>query len=1028
MPPIAYQDDRNDNVAPLSNEDVQLLDKIIRRAQESINAGARIFDSLFAAYEFVFNELGLDTSHDKAVFRFLFRLGQPSQSDSQLYDRFEQLLAEQNIVLEFEDDTSRSLDAVQQVSDRQACIGHAPTDDLGTERRPSRRASFTSLYDTTKELTRQLAPRASSRSSISRLDVNRKRALSTSENWPAVGHGYQSHRPRLNRVDVALKDSKSKNHDTYVPGGTLARAYHPSRRLPLNPHDAPYPQSHSRLSESDLVDRADTYHYVRLQGLLHLILRSWAVQAAAIKSRLIGMEKGAAARDRRTLLHQAFDLWRATYRQKVHERETERFFEHLYLRAGRARDLYLLMKAFSHWRIVGEEEAARTGAARRHVLRIKYFHAWRDITVINELKAQRQEIKRPFTLLRKRFAQICENEVMALSIYHRNLTRLVFFRWFWSFCDAAVPRYRETQTQKKLLHSWVEKIKSRINQERLAHAFFVEKRLRKPVRTWATAARIDIGGHHQAQGFRKQRLLGPILQKWHAEAKVVPMERGLTNLRDWRIARTCFSNWTVRYRMSNRAETVDKLRLMRNSWTVWNDELRTKAIQAQMHERVKAQFLYKWVLHERYALMCRIYERGLRTRFLNALLQRLRSRKTQYEQHEKTISIGRRNHAISCAIKRWSLKLHRQQEDNKIAYEYCAPRLELESITAWRSKLQLLCKYDNWAKDAHFYFSANRALKQWSTAAREAQKKRRQTAYGAIRKMVKTNLAKQILSIWRTQTDGISTAQEVARNHADDRIRNQVSTALLAWHSISKQRVAAVHQARINHNARLLRVSLSSWHDMSRSYQNLESRAFHFHHIHLSELCSSQLRKLSLRAFEILCREQAADATRDRHFDKHIRRMFKHWTDRTRSRMIEGFSQGINFNALPPEAQQPQRVAPDLSSVSAKPDFNTRQAEEWTAFDDDVDLVDKYDEWIPPLSEAVVTTSTPAAFPGYLSTPSKRAVRARALANLSTTPAGMPPIRTPFVARLRGEQMASATPGTDQQKTARRVTFDESRG
>lgn len=64
-------------------------------------------------------------------------------------------------------------------------------------------------------------------------------------------------------------------------------------------------------------------------------------------------------------------------------------------------------------------------------------------------------------------------------------------------------------------------------------------------------------------------------------------------------------------------------------------------------------------------------------------------------------------------------------------------------------------------------------------------------------------------------------------------------------------------------------------------------------------------------------------------------------------------------------------------------------------------------------------SASPLATPNYMTSPSKRAARARALAQMSTTPAT--PLHTPFASRLlRAEASAPRTASSRRPQTGRR--------
>lgn len=230
------------------------------------------------------------------------------------------------------------------------------------------------------------------------------------------------------------------------------------------------------------------------------------------------------------------------------------------------------------------------------------------------------------------------------------------------------------------------------------------------------------------------------------------------------------------------------------------------------------------------------------------------------------------------------------------------------------------------------------------------------------------------------------------------------------WKSQSSQRQRAVADASTRFDGQLLSHALQLWSDASRQATNLQIRADQFYHIHLSEVCSANLRRLSMKAFGIKRRQQDADAMRERHWNRHVRNIVKHWAGQLRDAayqaLLHGSSEptdagyGTASQDDPPGSGASGTLAPRAPSA-------TQRAEDWTAFD--ADLLDT-DDWAPPLDahELVQATSTPLPTPAYLNTPSKRAARAKALAKMSTTPAT--PLNMPFSARLRAGIASSPIP------------------
>src|SRR5271156_571788 len=95
----------------LSAQDVNLLHHIIVRAQNHPDFPSHPKRVLLEAYDAIFTENGLDTGHDRACLRLLLQLGEPGVPGQTLYEKFEHLLEEAGIVLDFDDDRLSIADA-----------------------------------------------------------------------------------------------------------------------------------------------------------------------------------------------------------------------------------------------------------------------------------------------------------------------------------------------------------------------------------------------------------------------------------------------------------------------------------------------------------------------------------------------------------------------------------------------------------------------------------------------------------------------------------------------------------------------------------------------------------------------------------------------------------------------------------------------------------------------------------------------------------------------------------------------------
>lgn len=1015
------------------------------RAQQGHDVQRRPKRALFEAYEAVFAENGLDTRQDRACLRILLQLCGPQIPGDLLYDKFEFVLRQIGVNLAFGDDESGSQ------NDQQAAARSYADDEtadkrallLASPRRPRRRASFTSMHDVTVEQSRLPRQGRLSRASESWLqneraplqmveqkEISANRYLETNPNQQRrASHGSQD--PKRNGMNGPYNEQslvpkpESPNYARLKPGveeGVYGRFQHheistdseprlsPRKR---DPRGSSYPLSITHLNRD-----AEAFEDMRLRNLQRKLLIRWLRRFREHSQQIRALELQAAAKDFLTLKRQALDFWRSAYKEKHQQVLEDRFFEHLHARAGQAYDLYLLTKSFTHWIQIAAAGVAKTDAARQRFLFTKYFNTWYRFTVTNELKAKRQGLRAPFDLLRRRAAHYYRDQVNALEVYHGNLTKFVFWRWFREWCDRAAPRYREQQLQLRTFSKWLRTARGNRSREAKIDSNAALHLLQKVMRSWATKARIDLAGFHQAEAFRKSHLLRTPLVQWHAEAKLRPVVNKVSHMQEWRIARASFGMWQLRTRMVFRADSVDVKRTLQNAYTAWNERLRSRALAARTNERIVAEALYKWVIAQRFALMNRISEQHKKGRAMRMFLAGIRERWKEFSSKEKQQLDARKKQLLRLTLDWWRERNTAVLAQSGVALDFYNPKLKQDAVEAIRLKIRANRKLEIWAKDARFYFLMTRYVAIWRAASAVRKKSRERAAHTKMRRKCKLNLARNLLRTWSHRRRERLEACRVGDETHLQKIRALQQVLFRDWQATASQRQQETFQSSTRYDHRLLDHSLGLLVDSSRHLQSLQSRAEKFHHLKISEVCSAELRRFSMRAFEIRRRERDAAAMLDRHWNKHVRNMLRHWASKTQDSVYTS----LVGNAHSEKAQEREPTDAGYGTASNEEQAEstygndlgaTGRAEEWTAFD--TDLLER-SEWISHPDDEPIAASTPLPAPGYLNTPSKRAARAKALAHLSTTPAT--PSRTPFTARLRAG--IGATPSAVKVTTARR--------
>ena len=465
------------------------------------------------------------------------------------------------------------------------------------------------------------------------------------------------------------------------------------------------------------------------------------------------------------------------------------------------------------------------------------------------------------------------------------------------------------------------------------------------------------------------------------------VEERIRRMRDWRIARTCFDKWASRsgqfvvadqqYQRTLKQDLLKKIQLA---------TLESKFRKCQ-HRQWKIDILYSWVYEYRFQLLARSQQHDQKRQTFELLVKSFREKRNLLAAREETVIKQRSRRLLRSTFECWKLQMNLQRERSRMALEFHNPKIELETLAKWRDRALNVQRQELRAQDAEFYFLTSKVLKRWNHRATAARKARVNEAYKHARRLVKVNSLQHALSTWHARLEHINQTHLQSLAKCDQKSRGMVQKSFVKWQIRTSQLQQHFHQSVAHDENALLKRTLRSFLDEARRLQNLDTRAAQFYSIRQSDICVVQLRKISMKAFEVKRRQQDANAMRARHFAKNTRIMLRHWSSKTRDITLvpqkpspysadqeptdAGYATGTGTaTAAGSFAETSAHAAASGTTLGA-----TQRNEDWTAFDQD-------------LIEVSVT-------PGYLNTPSKRAARVRALVNASTTPSS-----TPWTAQL----------------------------
>ncbi|KAM5451462.1 hypothetical protein MaudCBS49596_003733 [Microsporum audouinii] len=1018
----------------LSDQDVELLHEIVTRAEQHPDADILPFRVIFSAYDAVLAEHGIPVESDQTYLPFLFQLG--AERNGSLSERFESLLASLGIRLEYGEDTevhellpngiasNTREDSVHVLHQRPNGVQPRKTEDR-------RRASFDSVYDATQDLAQRFTNRPSSRSSLSRLENGTVRSLDFDAEikkfYPYKSdHSPQHHRskdaagrhtngpasqasgddtnsfslPRSSRhsdTQESAADCKSNPDSAFEP-------QHSEKALSSASDDTPDPpQVPAELfyqpSNTQRLRDASVFDMYRQRNALRQMLSSWSDMAKQKRELVQAMEQRAIYYDSRALVVQVLELWKAALRDKRQAAEVERlaaqtenFFNNLEERAARARDLYLLTKAFTHWSQIASDEVHRTEAARRHLICIKYFNAWREITAVNELKAQRFILKRPFKIWHSQHRRIVPLDSEADEFRRRRLKKNAYSHWFWSFCDKLAPRWNKERLKQRSFIAWLRALRTQRERDLAIDSNRTGNSLKATFQALVQKYRAVSSAECSADGQWKSRLTSYYLTEWSVKQKYQRPFEMVTGLVNTKLVRSCLNDWSRQTRMERRARDADKIRVMRNCWTAWNDHLRCQALSSRTEERLVLQALYKWILMGRLRLLDRIHQQRLKASYLKKLMENSRSLYNELLIKEARFRTDRKRKLVQAIFSYWKQRLDIQKQRELVSRAFYAPPVQQEVLQNWKARSEHLKTLDTWAKKSEYFFLTTKTLKQWRSATAESSKRRRLDAYATIRRKVKMNLASAVISAWRSRCATVRDIHQQSTEIYGAKLIAAGTNMFHLWSEKATQRSQNLADAQLYYNRQLVYNNLTHWAGMQRSYKMLDEKATRFLEIHISGVALAQIRKLSLRIFEVKTRLETADALYDRNTRKHYRNMIHHWREKAR------ISKETNFDSFP-------IVTPSKGGH----DIQFDDPNEWQTMGQGREE--------PPIRQPVFISHTPISTPGYLNSPSKRAARAKALVQMSTTPAT--PLPTSFPSKL----WAASEPRLQPIYSSRRSAF-----
>ena len=762
-----------------------------------------------------------------------------------------------------------------------------------------------------------------------------------------------------------------------------------------------------RPSRAQLERDARTFDRFRIQDLSRTLISKWHVAAEAQKVRLGDIYTLATRLDREALLRQAFRRWNQVTILRKHLRSAEAHYRALEERAVRFRTFQLLAKSFTHWTERGSEERARTQAARRHILRLKYFSVWKDLTLVNQHKVRGFVLHKFFAVWKLALVGTLRDSNRALVLRREHLVQTAYWAWFWRFCGERAPQWRDGVLRRRYLSRWTAALQQR--RETDAQAALIRSRilLQKHLEAWRAKSLQTKQQEAQAVRFQREQTISRALPPWRLQLRLAPAARQTQGMRERRVVAQAFDAWRKRTFMARQAARVDQWRIVHGAWTAWNDNLRVVLMHKQRAERAATAALYRWVLAERAVHFERAWDAQRCVSALGAAIVRWREKQSRLQDaHEKMLA-ARDGRLLKQILEEWRQARHAHDEQARRAVAFEKPRATHRLLEEWCNVYNRNLALTSQAASARRYLLLSHALQSWRFTASASRKQKLQAAYAAVRIRHKKNAARHILQTWFARTSHVLELVDEAENLLHGRLWNLAHATLWEWASALQDLRRADVNAVSQRKESLLRGAMVPWAEKGGVLATQKKQAEAFARSGAEKLAYECLRRMQLRRLESVNLDAKATTVRSWAERRRARALLGIWAERARERR-RGDGAGITTTG------GPRRLGMfSASATQGGGAFSISQHNRPPEQDPSPTTNDWASDFPPPPHQipARELEATLSPLPAYLSTPSKRAARVKAF--VVDVPSFTPrtePRTMPIPARAVGVDASATNP------------------
>ncbi|RKF74129.1 Sfi1 spindle body protein [Golovinomyces cichoracearum] len=972
-----------------SNQDIDVLLRMVLKAETFLPKDILPTKALFSAYFSTLAQLKVDPEHDSRFARVLFKIGGLRGRES-LFKKFEYVLSRMGIRIEFDRTCDEKASKQHQQPLEESASPAKDNENSCYLSTPKRRSSESFLWDM-EAATRNLPDKKRNNpfSSVHLLVAKTKESFETTQDisklqrenrhlhdppsdetfnfkhiraWLDSRPSYSRDRSPSSRVSLHIsKDSATRRRaqpaqesmpvsiDYHATSATTALTSPFEEDITTNLNDIV--KKHSFLDSETLMNiKASLIVNRRLAIFLKSRLQDWKHQALHLHQDNQSLELIAANQYRKGVLRSFFLNWRVKLIEREKAKDIEKYFGHLQGRATRARDLYLLYVAFSHWSNFTAERSQQNEQARNYIIRTRIFNAWREITAVDEMKVRRQVIKRYFSVFKLQYFKCIDKSCTAIIKHENDLIKKYISIWKQGFQASRASFWCAQRSKHLAMSKIIFKFRNLMQQHYETEINFPYQSKIKYFRKWKLRT-CTVSSHNQKADIHHNHLITrSILLTWSKAALLVPLLNQLKAQRLSRQIKRSQNIWLHQTREALKATRIYLLRILHKAWISWRHKTRSKVISAQFDSHKIERTLYKWILQARSKLAARIRnENCLRDTMYIWKLKWQASRKNHWDQETLAHEILARK-TQNLVLLRWYSCMGNLQQARLVAVNFYQPRISKALFRKWTHRSKHLLKLNLWSQDARYYLLTLRTLRQWKISTENTKRNKRKMAYIQVRRNTKLNLARRFLKVWLIQTQAVIDMQSKAAEMSQSRAIIIGMEVFDLWRSYAEESLETKSLWR----EKLLHRYFLSWKNKIRQLKALEAETSS---VYQERQTSKALKKWNLKYLNIRARTKYASDIKEKIAKRNFRRMFIFWYHQARDRL-----------------SMPRR------KVLTEQDFfdDVTRNETWS------ELGDNEIEKSERMFDGSISI---ASRPGYLNTPSKRSERIMAAAaKYSTTP------------------------------------------